>query len=96
MPRYAAITTEASVGVPKQRLGVTEAGDVISGESVKTIESYAMLNFEVASFGCFPDIQKSHFVTAAAKAEPDIDGSIKRKRIRVSLNATKTNQIMAV
>ena len=26
------------------------AGDVISGESVKTVEGYAMLNFEVANF----------------------------------------------
>ena len=41
-----------------------------------------MLNFEVASFSSFQDIQKNHFVTVAA----DIDDSIKRKCIRVSLN----------
>ena len=29
------------------------AGDVISGENVKTIEGYAMLNFEVARFSTF-------------------------------------------
>ena len=60
------------------------AGDVISGESVKTVEGYAVWNFEVASFSSFRDIKKTdHFVTAAAQA--DIDDSIKRKRIRVSL-----------
>ena len=30
--------------------------------------------------------QKNHFVTAEAEAASDIDDSIKRKRIRVSLN----------
>ena len=45
-----------------------------------------MLNFEVASFSGFRDIPTNHFVTAAeAAAEADIDDSIKRKRIRVSL-----------
>ena len=29
------------------------AGDVISGENVKTVERYTLLNFEVASFGSF-------------------------------------------
>ena len=42
-----------------------------------------MIDFEVASFSCFRDIKKIHFVTTAAAAE--IDDSIKRKRIRVSL-----------
>ena len=45
------------------------AGDVISGGNVNTIESYAGLNFEIASFSSFQDIKKKHFVTAAA----DID-----------------------
>ena len=46
-----------------------------------------MVNFEVASSNSFRDIQKNHFVTAAeaAEEEADIDDSIKRKRIRVSL-----------
>ena len=35
------------------------AGDVISGENVKTTESYAVLNFEVASFNSFRDIKKT-------------------------------------
>ena len=34
------------------------AGNVISGESVKTIEGYVVLNFDVASFISFRDIQK--------------------------------------
>ena len=34
------------------------AGDVISGDSVKTIESYPVLNVEVASFNSFRDIPK--------------------------------------
>ena len=33
-------------------------GDVISGEHIKTIEGYAVLNFEVASFSSFRDILK--------------------------------------
>ena len=37
--------------------------------------------FEVPGSNSFRDIQKNHFVTA----EADIDDSIKRKRIRVSL-----------
>ena len=57
------------------------AGDVISGENVKTIEWYAVLNFEVGSFNSFWDIKKNQFVTAAV----DIDDSIKRKCLRVSL-----------
>ena len=40
------------------------AGNVVSGENVKTDEVYAELNFEVASFSSFRDIPpKSHFVT---------------------------------
>ena len=42
------------------------AGDVISGENEKTIEGYAVLNFEVASFSSFRDVPKNHFVTAEA------------------------------
>ena len=37
------------------------AGDVISGENVKTIESYAVLNFEIASFNSFRYIFKKSF-----------------------------------
>ena len=62
-----------------------EAGDVITGGNVKTIEGYAELNFEFASFSSFWYIQRNHFVTTAAAAEADIDDSIKRKRTRVSL-----------
>ena len=57
------------------------ACEVISGQNVKTIDGYAALNFEVAGFSSFRDIPKNHFVTA----EADIDDSIKRKRIRLSL-----------
>ena len=39
------------------------------------------MNFEVAISNSFRDIQKNYFVTA----EADIDDTIKRKRIRVSL-----------
>ena len=35
------------------------AGGVISDENVKTIESYAVLNFEVASFSSYRGIKKS-------------------------------------
>ena len=35
------------------------AGDVISSENVKTIEGYAVLNFEVASSYSFRDIKKN-------------------------------------
>ena len=34
-------------------------GDVISDETVKTIEGYAVLNFEVACSSSFRDIKKS-------------------------------------
>ena len=34
------------------------AGDVISSEQAKTIERYAVLNFEVASFNSFRDIEQ--------------------------------------
>ena len=36
-------------------------GDVISGENVRTIEDYAVLNFEVSEFSSFPDIPKKSF-----------------------------------
>ena len=36
---------------------VEETGDVFSSASVKTIEGYAMLNFEVAIFSSFRDIK---------------------------------------
>ena len=49
------------------------AGDVISSGNIKTVEGYAALHFEVASFSSFRDIKK-HFVTAA------------KAYIRVSLN----------
>ena len=54
----------------------------MSGEKVKTVESYSVLNFEVASFSSFRDIEKSNSVTAAEAA--DIDDSSKRKHISVS------------
>ena len=47
-------------------------GDVISGGNVKTVEGYAVLNLEVASFWSFRDIKKNHFVMVA---EADIDNS---------------------
>ena len=53
--------------------------------SVKNIGGYDVVNFEVASFSSFRDIKKKHFVTAAEAAAADIDDSIKRKHIRVSL-----------
>ena len=64
------------------------AGDVIPGKNVKTIECYAVLDFEVASFSSSRDIKKIHFVTAAEAVSEvaDIDDSIKRKRILVLLN----------
>ena len=60
------------------------AGVVISGENVKTVDGYAVSNFEVAPFSGFRDIKK-HFVTAVLAAEANIDDSIRRKRIRFSL-----------
>ena len=59
------------------------ADDVISGENEKTVEGCGALNFEVASFSGFCGIPKNQFMTAEAVAE--IDDSIKRKQIRVSL-----------
>ena len=56
--------------------------DVISGRNVKTIKTTLRKNLEVASSNSFQDIKKNHFVTAA---EADIDDSIKRKRICVSV-----------
>ena len=44
-----------------------------------------MLNFEVASSSSFQDIKKNHFVTAEEAAAADIDDSIMRNCIRVSL-----------
>ena len=55
------------------------AGDAISGENVETIECYAVLNFEAATFSSFRDSNKN-FVTEAVA---DIDDIIKRKRIRL-------------
>ena len=60
-----------------------EVYDVISGQNVKTTEGYLGVNFELATFHSFRDIQKNHFVTAAEAA--DIDDTIKRKRFRVLL-----------
>ena len=60
------------------------AGDVIAAENVKTIEGNAALNLEIATFNSILDILKNHFVKAAAAT--DIDDSIKRKYISVSLN----------
>ena len=64
---------------------------VISSRSViKTIEDYLVVNFEVASSNSFRAIKKNHFVTAEA-APADIDDSIKRKRIRLSLKYKNTS-----
>ena len=52
-----------------------------------------MVNFEIASSNSFRDIPKNHFPTAA---EADICDSIKRKRIRVSLNKYGLLVILAV
>ena len=38
------------------------AGDVISGENVKTVESYAVLNFEIASIRSFRENHNQPFV----------------------------------
>ena len=59
------------------------AGDVVSGGNVRTIEGYAALNFEVSEFSSFRYIPKE---IISAEAAADIDDSITRKRIRVSLN----------
>ena len=57
------------------------AGDVISGENVKTIKGYTVSNIEVASFNSFWDIPKNNnFLTAAY-----INDSIKQKRFHASL-----------
>ena len=53
---------------------------------MKTILGYVVANFEVASSGSFRDIQtKIISRTTEAAVETDIDDSIKRKRIQVSL-----------
>ena len=54
-------------------------GDVIFSENEKTIEGYAVLNFDFASFSTSREIFFNRLLTAE-----DIDDSIKRKRIRVS------------
>ena len=71
------------------------AGDVDSGENVKTIKGYAALNFEVASFSSLRDIFKNHMVTAAM-VEADIDNSIKQKCIRVSLSKTQIQPMKTI
>ena len=52
------------------RLEVDDA--VISGQNVKTLEGYVMVNFEIVGFSGFRDIQKNHFVTAGARQTPTI------------------------
>ena len=37
------------------------AGDVISGENVKTVKGHAVLNFEVASFSNLPRYSRKSF-----------------------------------
>ena len=37
------------------------AGEISSGGNVKTIEGYAVLNFDVATFNSFRDIKKKLF-----------------------------------
>ena len=61
------------------------AGDVISGENVTTIGGYAVLNFEIASFNSFRDIQKIIISCRRRRRRRHIDDSMKRKRNRVSL-----------
>ena len=65
------------------------AGDIF-GENVKNIEGYAVLNFEVACSVVSEIFKTNQFVTAEAEWA-DIDDSIKRKRIHVSLNNTRDN-----
>ena len=62
--------------------------DVISGENVKTIKGYRVVNFEVAISNSFRDIKRNHFVTA----EAEIDDSIKRNASRVSLKNQADSQ----
>ena len=57
------------------------------------MEDYIAINFEVSRSNSFQDIQKHHFVTAA---DADIDDSIKRKRIHVSLKHDYTLLRIAV
>ena len=54
--------------------------------SFPIIEGYPAVNLEVASSNSCQDIKKNHFATTAAEAAADIDDSIKRTRIRVSLD----------
>ena len=60
--------------------------DVISGLNIKTSKGSLVIKFEVPIYNSLRDIpKKHHLVTAAAAEAADIDDSIKRKRIRVSL-----------
>ena len=62
------------------------AGDVIYGENVNTIECDVCYILKFLTLVVSKIFENIHFVTAeAAPAETDIDDSIKRKRIRVSL-----------
>ena len=61
----------------------------ISDENVKTIQGYAVLSFEVASFGSFR-YKKNHFVVAY------IDESIKRKRIKNDITSNRTNDVTTI
>ena len=56
--------------------------DAISDRNVETIMGYVVVSFEVANSNSFRDIPPKSF----QMAEADINGSIWRKRIRVSLS----------
>ena len=58
------------------------AGDVISGENVKTIAGYTVLNSKLLASVVSKIFKKKHFVTAAA----DVDDNIKQKPNRASFN----------
>ena len=53
------MTQNEQVGTICYQLEV--AGDVISGENVKTVQACVVLNFEVASISSFRDIRKKSF-----------------------------------
>ena len=59
--------------------------NVVSGRNIKIIEGYLVVNFEVAISNSFRDIFKKSLRDSSEAAEADIEDSIKRKRIRVSL-----------
>ena len=40
------------------------AGDIVSGEEVKTVEGYALLNFETANISSFRENQNQPFAPA--------------------------------